>query len=386
MKKVINYIFCLFLLASFLYAEETPIKEKLEIKIEQIISSDFPNLKIYSNVKNNEGELITNLSPSLFSFRIDSAEFKVKSKITPVSLLEESVNYVILLSNNGIMEGEPLDFQKNAILKFSELMNDNDTLSVFTIGEEAGLVCENVTKKKIDSAIINDIKISSAQPRLFDSLMNLVRKVDTNDSRRKVIIVLSDGRDQNSRFSKEQLIDTLVDAGIPIYSVGMKILSNQTLSILDEISQITGGTYFYSSKLSSIPNNIKNVIDCCQKGFVIELKVKGLKADNFAHLLELTVDERDSQGKGEKTFIATKLPVPKWLKILVLVIVLIVILLLIFFILFSKVQRRKSMGITKRKCKDCGSIMKDNWDYCPFCKYLPEIKKKGKKRNNINAK
>ena len=91
-------------------------------------------------------------------------------------------------------------------------------------------------------------------------------------------------------------------------------------------------------------------------------------------------------GKGEKTFIATKLPVPKWLKILVLVLVLIVILLLIFFILFSKVQRRKSMGITKRKCKDCGSIMKDNWDYCPFCKYLPEIKKKGKKRNNINAK
>ena len=75
------------------------------------------------------------------------------------------------------MEGEPLDFQKNAILKFSELMNDNDTLSVFTIGEEAGLVCENVTKKKIDSAIINDIKISSAQPRLFDSLMKKEKKL-----------------------------------------------------------------------------------------------------------------------------------------------------------------------------------------------------------------
>ena len=43
-------------------------------------------------------------------------------------------------------------------------------------------------------------------------------------------------------------------------------------------------------------------------------------------------------------------------------------------------------GSEARKCKDCGSIMKDNWDYCPFCKYLPEIKKKGKKRNNINAK
>lgn len=379
MNKYIRFLILLivFFNASFIYSQQ---KENLDIRVDQIISNQYPEIKAYAVIKNSKGELISGLSPSLFSFRVDSAEVKIKSKITPFSMTEESVDYFIMLSNNGIMEGEPLDFQKNAILKFVELMNDNDTLSVYTIGEDAGLICQDVNRKTFDSSVINDIELTPTQPRLYDSIINLVRKVEQKKGSRKVIIVLSDGRDQNSRFTKAQLEETLDKAGIPIYTVGMRILSNQTLSTLDEISQLTGGSYYYSYRISNLPDNLKKIIECCKQSYIIDLNVKGVKADNLAHILEVRVDERDSTGKGLKTFIAIKLPVPKWLKILLVVIAFVVIVFIIIFIIFQKIRKRRSIGITRRKCPDCKNIMKDSWETCPFCKYLPEIKLRKKKK------
>lgn len=379
MNKCFKLFLTVFFFLGFTFSAFSENKENLEIRIDQIVSDQYPQIRAYAVVRDSKGELVSGLSPTLFSFRIDSAEVKVKSKITPFSMTEEPVDYTIMVSNNGIMEGEPLDFQKNAILKFVELMNDNDTLSVYTIGEDAGVVCEGIERKTFDSSVINNIGLSTAQPRLYDSIINLVRKVDQKKGNRKVVIVLSDGRDQNSRFTKEQLVDTLESVGIPIYTVGMRILSNQTLSVLDEISELTGGTYFYSYRVSSIPDCLKKIIESCKQCYILDLKIKGVKADNLAHILEVSINERDSSGKGLKTFVAVKLPFPKWLRILLLVLAILLLVACIAFAIVCKIQKRKRMGITRRKCPECRNIMKDSWESCPFCKYLPQVKKRVKK-------
>lgn len=374
-----------FLLSSFIFfailgvgAEE---KRNLNVKIEQVISKDYPEMTAYTVIKNDKGELVSGLAPGLFSFRIDTAEIKVKSKIVPFPMSDEGVDYTIMISNNGIMEGEPFDFQKNALLKFVELMGDRDTLSVYTIGEDAGEVVLDVTNKTFDSAVINKIELSEGQPRLYDSIMNLVRKVEQKKGKRKVVIIISDGRDQNSRFSKDQLVETLSNSGLPVYTVGMKVLSNQSLSNLDEISQLTGGAYYYSARFKDIPDNLKKVVDCIKQSYIVKLKIKNVKADNQAHLLEIKVEETEARGRGIKAFIAVKHPVSRWLQIVFLLLIVVFFIGIIILLIVRKTLKRKSMGITKRKCSDCGNIMKDNWETCPFCKYMPELaRKKAKKR------
>lgn len=356
-------------------------KESLNIKIDQIESGDYPKMKAYAVVRNQKGELVPGLSPGLFSFRIDSQEIKAKTKLVPFGLTDEGVDFSIIVSNNGLMEGEPFDFQKNAIMKFAELMGDRDTLSVYTVGEDAGTVMEGATKKTFDPALINKMELSEAQPRLYDSIMNLVRKVEARrGGGRRVIIVISDGRDQNSRFSKDQLSESLGAINIPIYTVGIKILANQTLSNLDEISQITCGTYFYSPKLKEIPDKLKNVFDCVKQSYVINLNVKSLEADNQIHLLEVRVEERDSEGSGMRTFVAVRHPVPKWVKYVLAALVAVFIIVLVIIYFLNKRASRRRMGITKRRCPDCGFVMKDNWETCPFCLYMPELKEKRRRK------
>ena len=226
--------------------------------------------------------------------------------------------------------------------------------------------------------MINDIQLSEVQPRIYDSLMNVIRKSEQKSTRRKVIIILSDGRDQNSRFTKEQLDSTLTEKSIPVYSVGFRVLSSAGLSALNQASEVSSGTYVYSD-LSKIPDNLKSVKDIITKCYVIDYKIKNVKPDNSFHLMEVSVSERDSEGRGQKTFFALKLPVPKWLKILIIICAVVLIAVLVVLFIISKIQIRKAMGITKRRCPVCGNRMKDSWDYCPFCKYLPDIKKKKKK-------
>ena len=147
MRLCRRFVFLFIFIFSCVLAIEAEEKQNLNVKIEQIISKDYPEMTAYTVIKNNKGELVSGLAPGLFSFRIDTAEIKVKSKIVPFSMSDEGVDYTIMISNNGIMEGEPFDFQKNALLKFVELMSDRDTLSIYTIGEDAAFPVEFVARK-----------------------------------------------------------------------------------------------------------------------------------------------------------------------------------------------------------------------------------------------
>ena len=357
-------------------------KAVLTVKIDQIVSDNFPNMTVYALVENNKGETVTGLSPGLFSFRIDLLEETGKSVITPFSMKETPIDYSIIFSNNGIMEGEPLDFQKNAVLQFVDSMKDKDKLSLYTIGEDAGIIFEELTKDAIDPSIINGVSVTSVQPRLYDSIINVMRKVQRRHMERRIVIIISDGRDQNSRFTKEQLNAVLNEVEVPVYALGMRVLNIQSLSNLNEMADLTGGTYLYTSRLSDIPENLKILNGKITQPYVIKIKVKNLKADDLPHVFEVAIDERDSAGRGQKTFVAVKIPVPRWVKWAAAAAVLVLIIALVILSIIRRIIKRKRMGITRRRCPDCHNRMKDTWDLCPFCRYLPDIKKKKKRKKD----
>jgi hypothetical protein len=382
MKKIprakLSLAVCFFLLLPVLTLAGQEEKQELRIRIDQITADDFPNMTIYAVIENDKGEVVTNLSPSLFSFRIDSAEADIRSSIVPFSMKETPIDYSIIFSNNGIMEGEPLDFQKNAILKFVDAMKEGDSLSLYTIGEDAAVIFEDTAKEAVDPSMINGVEITSVQPRLYDSVINVMRKVQRKREDRRVVIIISDGRDQNSRFTKDQLNTVLSEVGVPVYAIGIRVLNTQSLSNLNEIADLTGGSYLYAATLQTIPDRLRDLTAKITQPYVITARVRKMMADNLPHVLEIAVNERDAAGRGQKTFTAVKVPVPRWVKWVVLGVIVICAVVTVVLMIIFRIRKRKAMGITRRRCPDCGNLMKDSWDSCPFCRYLPDIKKKKK--------
>ena len=361
-------------MGSALFSQET--KSAISIKLDQILYDDFPYIKVYAVVENEKEEVMAGLAPGLFKFRIDSMEADVKAAVVPFSMKESPIDYNIIFSNNGIMEGEPLDFQKNAILQFIETMKEQDQLSLYSVGEGSSAVFEEQKKEAIDPASVNSIAVAAAQPRLYDSIINVLRKVQRRRIERKVVIIISDGRDQNSRFTKDQLNAVLSEVEAPVYALGIRVLNTQSLSNLNEMADLTGGAYNYIPRVAEIPEGLKRLNGKITRPYVIDLKVRKMKADNLPHVLEVAVSERDFEGKGQKTFTAVKVPLPYWVRWAALIAAAAAAAILIVLAVIFRIRKRKKMGITRRRCPDCRNRMKDSWDSCPFCRYIPDSKKK----------
>jgi hypothetical protein len=207
-----------------------------------------------------------------------------------------------------------------------------------------------------------------------------MRKAARRETRRKAVIMICDGRDQGSRFTKDQLAAVLGESEIPVYAVGIRVLNTQSLSVLNEIADSSGGSYIYARSLKDIPGSLKTIYRKITRVYLISLRVKNIPADDLPHTLELTVDERDAWGKGTKTFIAVKNPLPPWVKWAAAGGVFLFVLVCVVLHIAVRTGKRKRMGITRRRCPACKRRMKDSWDECPFCKYLPQKKRKPKEK------
>ncbi|MDR1932048.1 MAG: VWA domain-containing protein [Spirochaetales bacterium] len=378
-KSFICAAACLLVASAVLSAQE---KARLTIRLDQIISRDFPDITAYAAVENDKGDPVAGLSPGLFKFRVDSLEAEGEANIAPFSMREEPIDYSILFSAGGVMEGEPLELQKTAILRFIDGLKDEDTLSVYTIGEDAAALFEEQKKADVDTALVGGAPVTLGQPRLYDSLITVLRRAARRTTRRKALIVISDGRDQGSRFSKEQLDAVLSESELPVYAAGIRVLNTQSLSVLNETADRSGGAYIYARSLKDIPDSLNKIHRAITQCYVIALEVKGLAADDLPHTLELTINERDAQGKGSKTFTAVKNPLPRWVKWAAAGGALMFIVCIIVLHIVFRIRKRKRMGITRRRCPVCKRRMKDSWDECPFCKYLPPKKRKSKEVKN----
>jgi hypothetical protein len=168
---------------------------------------------------------------------------------------------------------------------------------------------------------------------------------------------------------------------VPIYALGIRVLNTQSLSNLNEMADLTGGTYLFAPRVSDIPEYLKKLSGITTQPYIINIKTRSLKADNLPHVFEVSIDERDSAGKGQKTFIAVKVPVPRWVRWVIAGAALVVVIILVVLYIIRKIIKRRRMGITRRRCPDCRNRMKDSWDSCPFCRYIPNIKKKKRKKD-----
>ncbi|MDR1626577.1 MAG: VWA domain-containing protein [Spirochaetia bacterium] len=373
----------LLVVSGFAAAQEG--RARLGVRLDQVISRDFPEMTVYAAVEDEKGEAVAGLAPGLFRFRIDSLEEGGDLEIVPFSLRGEPVDYSLLFSAGGIMEGEPLEFQKAAILQFIDGLREEDTLSLYTVGEEAAVLFEGRKKADADSALVSKAPVNPGQPRLYDSLISVMRNAARRQTRRKAVILVSDGRDQGSRFTKEQLAAVLAESEIPVYAVGIRVLGTQSLSVLNEIADSTGGAYLYARNLKDIPASLKSIYRKITRCYVISLEAESLRADGLPHTLELGIDDGEASGRGAKTFVAVKNPLPPWVKWVAAGLAFLCAAAAVVLHIVIRIGRRRRMGITRRRCPACKRRMKDSWDECPFCKYLPP-KKRGEKKEKKEQK
>jgi VWFA-related protein len=355
-------------------AEKTKNPGNIRLRIEQPVTKNYPNMEVYVSVSDNNHEPLLSLVRGNFNVAVDGKQITSGLNVAGFQYTEEGVAYSLLIAANGMMEGESIEEQLKAAIALLESLREQDSLSVYVFGEEVKTIFE--FQKKNESLIekITKIEVSGGNPHLYDALVYASRRLNSSAIKRKVIIIMTDGRDSGSRYNSDQMLNVLDEANIPVYSIGLKIMAGQNLGKINSISQHTGGDYIYASELNQTSKMMQILTRQVMFGYKLSFYVGHVKGDNQLHQLQVRTIVKESESSFFKNFVAEKVPLSTL--VLVLIVILSIILLVVFVIVYIIQLRktRKELGISKRKCPVCKQRMKDDWDECMFCKYMPAKK------------
>lgn len=166
-------------------------------------------------VADREGRYITGLKKDDFILFEDGVEQKIAS----FSTLEEPINVALLLDTSGSTK-DSLEEIKKAAAEFIGLLNSQDKSLIATFDSEVNILSTLTNdRKELENSLQKARTNEKEGSVLFNAIKQISQKSFNGVEGRKVIIVLSDGKDFGSSIGKNELISQLEESDVSIYSI-----------------------------------------------------------------------------------------------------------------------------------------------------------------------
>jgi VWFA-related protein len=123
---------------------------------------------------------------------------------------------------------------------------------------------------------------------------------------RKAIIVVSDGEDNQSEYSRAQAIEMAQRAEVIIYAIstddsGLVLRGDK---VLQQISEATGGRAFFPFKMKDITHSFAAIEDELRSQYVVSYKPADFDADGRYRSIEISALKKDLQVRARKGYFA----------------------------------------------------------------------------------
>jgi Ca-activated chloride channel family protein len=183
--------------------------------------------------------------------------------------VEQSISYFaaedapasvgIVFDASGSMYNK-MDEAREAVAQFLRASVPGDKFFLVAFSTQPRLVCDFTSGTDEIERRLPSIR-PDGWTALFDAVYLAISKMRHTESPRKALLVLSDGGDNHSRYSREETINYIREADCTIYSVGLlgSWLSKDGTRLLANISEETGGRMFPVSRLSDLPDAVAKI-------------------------------------------------------------------------------------------------------------------------------
>jgi Ca-activated chloride channel family protein len=116
---------------------------------------------------------------------------------------------------------------------------------------------------------------------LFDAVYLAVHRMKRAKNPRKALLILSDGADNNSRYTEPEIKDLVREADVCIYTIGMlgAGTSGHSLRVLRTLAEETGGRMFPVQKLSELPEAVGKMSAALRDQYVLGYSSNNRQSD-----------------------------------------------------------------------------------------------------------
>jgi VWFA-related protein len=123
---------------------------------------------------------------------------------------------------------------------------------------------------------------------------------------RKAIVIVSDGEDNQSEFTKAQAIEMAQRAEVIIYAIstddsGLVMRGDK---VLEQLADATGGRAFFPFKMKDITHSFASIEDELRSQYVVSYRPANFDADGRYRSIEISSLKKDLQVRARKGYFA----------------------------------------------------------------------------------
>jgi len=205
----------------------------------------------------------------------------------------------VVFDTSGSM-GVKLRTSRQAALQFLKAMNPQDEAFLIEFSDKAELAVGFTSQ-------VQDIqtKLMTLQPggltAMLDAAEMALREMKKAKNPRKAILIISDGGDNNSRYSAHEIESIVREADVQVYAMGIFEpsyflgLSKEEVSgprLLSELAEQTGGRTFTASDPNDLPNVATRIGIELRNQYVLAYSPKNQKKDGKYRKVEVKIKDQ----------------------------------------------------------------------------------------------
>jgi VWFA-related protein len=260
------------------------------------ITVDVTRVSLLFTVTDKKGRFITDLNKSDFEV-VEGKRQQTIQEFTAESDLPLRLGILIDTSNSV---RERFKFEQEAASQFidSVMRTNLDKAMVVSFSESAELVSDLITDTDKLTKAIRDLRPGGGTA-LYDAIYFACRdKLSQDQPRykfRRAIVIVSDGDDNQSRYTRDQALEMAQKADVVIYTIstnGITRIETDGDKVLRYFAQETGGRPFFPFKVEDLDQSFENIANELRHQYSISYRPEPLKTDGLFHVIDVRVRER----------------------------------------------------------------------------------------------
>jgi VWFA-related protein len=259
-----------------------------------VIRLDVTNVNLLFTVSDKKGRFVSDLTREDFEI-LENKKPQVISQFTAETNLP--LRLAILMDTSSSIR-DRFRFIQTAASDFvnTTVRQGQDKATIFSFDSNAELVADMTD----DTADLG-VKIRGMRPgggtAMYDAIYAACRdKLMPEQPRekfRRAVIILSDGEDNQSRWTREQALEMAHRADAVIYTISTNITHTDTSGdrILKHFAEETGGIAFFPFKAEDLSQSFENIGNELRHQYNVFYVPNPLRADGLYHTVDIKVKE-----------------------------------------------------------------------------------------------
>ena len=216
-----------------------------EAQEQEIFNTDLITLTV--TVTDVYGRYVTGLNKSAFTIQ----DNKKPQEITFFSDDDAPASVGVLFDVSGSMNGDKVSRAREALSRFIDTSHQGDEYFLIGFNSRAQLL---IDRTRNSGAVLDKLTFvdTKGETALYDACYLGVEKVKRGTHPKRALLLISDGQDNNSRYTFNELRRLLKESDVLIYAIGIlggndagSSLGMGGQAILDELASVSGGKAFF---------------------------------------------------------------------------------------------------------------------------------------------